>query len=709
MQPSIQTLGKILYSPSQYIIPVFQRNYRWEQKEWDKFWASLVEIQSPTKRGNHFMGFLVFMPGLAQPGQNVRFHLIDGQQRLTTASILLVALRDAARHAGQTDLADEIQQFYLVHPMHQGDHRYRLLPKDQDFVNYRALVTNLGEPTGRIADAAAYFQSELAKLPVDLPDRLRAIFNAVSQRFEFMCATLETENAYNIFKSLNSTGVPLGPSDLIRNFVFMHIAPEEQDEFDRDLWRPLEDRFANPNGTLNEEAFSHFFRDFLMSFGQYVPPKDTFEFFEARYEATDFSPRELARSLTTASAHYAVISGHVPDECQDVTSSLAALNQLESSTTYPLLLDLFRRRAEGALDSTRLAHAVDMLSGFILRRFVCGESSRGYGRMFVRTLSTDEGDAADALESYLNERGWPDDHRFRSAFVEFPLYQRGYAREILETLERARDHKEPASFEAAQIEHIMPQTLSDDWRHALGTDVERIHADWLHRPGNLTLSAYNLELWNHPFPKKRARYADSNIVLTRELKEYACWTEAEIRQRGELLAKAASAIWIGPSKPVPVAPSTDGRQTYLEYWNQFMPYVDVHGRAIKSKKPSAEYIRTFSIGRGAFWLEAFLHGRNKYLGVSLGFRDAGIKPYFHLLQAQKEAICAELGLLLVWYELPRKKSSYVSTYLSDANPFDRDRWPEYNHWLLSTLEKFHACFAQRVKSLNAADFQPVHL
>jgi hypothetical protein len=706
MKPSIQTLGHILYSPSQYVIPVFQRNYRWEQPQWEEFWESLVEIRSPGKLGNHFMGFLVFVPGLAEPGQNTRFHLIDGQQRLTTASILLVALRDVAREAMQQDLADEIQHYYLVHPMKKGDHRFRLLPKERDYDSYRALLTQEGAPVGRIAGAVAFFQAKLSELAAESPTHLRAVFDTVCQRFEFMCATLETENAYNIFKSLNSTGIPLGPSDLIRNFVFMHVPPDEQDEFDRDLWRPLENHFARAGGTLDEDAFSRFFRDYLMSSGRYVAPKDTFAAFEARYEATGFMPRDLARALREASAHYDVIAGSVADACEAVTQSLAALNRLESSTTYPLLLALFRKRAEGAVDSVQLAHAADMLTGFILRRFICGESSRGYGQMFVRALADDKGGPLKTLEAYLVERGWPDDQRFRSAFVEFPLYLRGYAREILEMLERARGHKEPASLAAAQIEHIMPQTLSEAWKAALGAEVDRIHADWLHRPGNLTLSGYNPELFNHPFAEKQKWYVDSHFVLTHELHDYKQWTEVEMRKRGEVLADAAAKQWIGPAKPVGVVDPSSRRQMYLDFWTQFMPYVAAHGQQIRPGNPRGDYYHSFGIGRGGFWVDAFLHPPKQYLGVSLGFQDAGHKPYFHLFQAQEAAISAELGLPLTWHELPTKKSCYISTYLHNVDPVDRNCWPEYNQWLLAALEKFHACFAARVKVLNAADFQP---
>jgi Protein of unknown function (DUF1524)/Domain of unknown function (DUF4268) len=161
------------------------------------------------------------------------------------------------------------------------------------------------------------------------------------------------------------------------------------------------------------------------------------------------------------------------------------------------------------------------------------------------------------VETYLLDRGWPDDHQFEGAFVEFPLYQRGYTREVLETLERARGHKEPAALQAAQVEHILPQTLSDAWIEALGSEAKSIHADWLHRPGNLTLSAYNLELWNHPFNTKRGRYAQSNVVLTRELAAYERWTESEIRNRGRLLALEAAEIWIGPKEQIPRAESEE--------------------------------------------------------------------------------------------------------------------------------------------------------
>jgi hypothetical protein len=708
MKPSIQTLGQILYSPSQYVIPVFQRNYRWETPQWAKLWDSLIEIQSPEKRGNHFMGFLVFVPGLAQPGQHTSFHLIDGQQRLTTLSILLVAIRNVARQVDQPDLADEIHQYYLVHPLKKSEQHYRLLPKERDHDSYLSLVTSEGQATGRMADALAYFEEQLSNLVADSPGRLRPVFDTVCQRFEFMCATLEAENAYNIFKSLNSTGIPLGPSDLIRNFVFMHVAPDEQDDFDRGLWGPLEDHFARPDGTLDEERFSRFFRDYLMmSGGRYVRLKETFPSFESRYEATGFSPKDLARALTASVRYYAVISGQQSDPSEGVTQALAGLNMLESSTTYPLLLALFEKRAGGAIDSAHLAHSIDMLRGFILRRFVCGESSRGYGQMFVRALAKDTGDPINTLEAYLLDRGWPDDHQFETAFVEFPLYDRGYKREVLETLERARGHKEPADLQAAQVEHVLPQTLNEAWVEALGADAELIHADWLHRPGNLTLSAYNQELWNHPFKTKRDRYAQSNIVITRELAGYERWTDAEIRERGRRLAQAAARIWIGPKEQV-ARPEPDNNDDGPErqelrrrFWSGLNDYLVAEHPDLPNFEARPSWTIRLPSGLRHIGFDLRFSLRHQHAGIDVWFWREASLPVWERIRESPEEYNALIGAQWEFEQVEGRPRGRMFVNQSAADLRNESSWAEVYRWIGDNLSLVYERVAPKLR--NAMD------
>lgn len=684
MKPSIRILGEILYSPSQYVIPVFQRNYRWEAAQWKKLWESLQEIREPTKKGNHFMGFLVFVPDVAQPGQHTSFYLIDGQQRLTTCSILLMAIRNVARELGLTELADEVHNYYLVHPLKKGDQHYRLLPKERDHDSYIALVSGNGEASGRTADALAYFEDALNGLYAEAPDGLRPFFDLVCQRLEFMCATLEAENAYNIFKSLNSTGVPLGQSDLIRNFVFMHVQPGDQGEFDKQLWGPLEARFERGDGTLDEDEFSQFLRNFLMMGGRYVAPKDTFPSFEARYEATGFSPIGLAKELTQCAQWHSVISGKAPDESEAVTRALAGLNVLESSTTYPLLLALFGKRAAGVIASDQLARGVEMLRGFILRRFVCGESSRGYGQMFVRALSKDEGDPIAALEAYLLDRGWPDDHRFKSAFVKFPLYERGYTREVLETLERARGHKEPADLTAAQVEHVLPQTLSEQWKTDLGADAERIHADFRHVPGNLTLSAYNQELWNHQFDIKRARFATSNIVITREIADQAKWGESEIDARGAKLAEEASRIWIGPKEQVKRAEVADdgddeapGRRVVrTRFWRGLNDYlVDAYPELPDFEARPSRTIRLPS-GTRLVGIDLRFGLRDNQVGIDVWFWQERSFAVWERVKANSDEFDALLGMKWELERVEGRSRGWMSANHHCSDLRDESTWSE---------------------------------
>jgi len=266
--------------------------------------------------------------------------------------------------------------------------------------------------------------------------------------------------------------------------------------------------------------------------------------------------------------------------------------------------------------------------------------------MFARALAKDTGDPVRTLEAYLLDRGWPDDQRFASAFVEFPLYQRGYTREVLETLERARGHKEPADLEAAQVEHVMPQTLRSEWFDELGSEAERIHADWVHRPGNLTLSAYNQELWNHPFEKKRERYRQSNVVITREIASHCSWGEAQIRERGEQLAQEAVHVWVGPKEQVvkaapDVGPDDDDGPARKELRRQFWSGLNDFLVAAHPELPSFEARPNWTIrvpsGLRHVGVELRFGLRQQNVAVDLWFwREASLPLWERVRQAPED-------------------------------------------------------------------------
>jgi len=193
-------------------------------------------------------------------------------------------------------------------------------------------------------------------------------------------------------------------------------------------------------------------------------------------------------------------------------------------------LNLLHRRQEGQVSEDDLVQCLEMVSDFILRRYVCGLSSRGYSRWFVFANRELGDQPVEGLgRFFLDNKEFPECERFRQSFVHFNLYQSDYGRYVLEMLERAQNHKEPADLSEAQIDHVMPQILSDEWEADLVSEFEQIHLEWLHTSGDLTLSAYNPELYNHPFRIKREEYDRSNITITRQLAGCPSWGEDQQR------------------------------------------------------------------------------------------------------------------------------------------------------------------------------------
>jgi hypothetical protein len=209
-----------------------------------------------------------------------------------------------------------------------------------------------------------------------------------------------------------------------------------------------------------------------------------FDAFEDRYTALGFSPQTLATELNRFAEYYLVIRGERLDRHEPVTAALDQLNRLKVSTSYPLLLQLFERRTQGVLSDEQLAKAIESLVGFILRRYFCGLDARAYGKTFTKACSSLGPSTLESLDAYLLQNEYPADGRFKSAFVGFNLYGSPYGRFVLESIEKGRGHREPVDLAGADVEHIMPQTITPQWRHDLGAEADRIHSKWLHTPGN---------------------------------------------------------------------------------------------------------------------------------------------------------------------------------------------------------------------------------
>jgi Protein of unknown function (DUF1524) len=250
------------------------------------------------------------------------------------------------------------------------------------------------------------------------------------------------------------------------------------------------------------------------------------------------------------------------------------------------------------------------------------------------------------LRLFLEERGFPADERFQRAFVTYDLYHSAYARPVLLELESviSRGHKEPPDLKDATVEHVMPQTLTDAWRADLGTDAVQVHTEWLHTPGNLTLSAYNSNTGNKPFASKRLTYQDSNVTMNREIAEAHAWTRSEIVARGESLAELACRIWPGPGQDADLAASsksgadTEEADIYAEYWDAFLSGLKESGSPIASVASSNADTLQVRIGDGSSNLVAQISaGRSRWVGIILSLTGPErYSIYRALLRAQED-------------------------------------------------------------------------
>jgi hypothetical protein len=505
---------------------------------------------------------IVCVPEAHVPGVVPAYQVIDGQQRLTTLSLLLAAIRDSALTTGWNELAAEIEENYLVHRFKKGAERYKVHPRLRDRASYLGIIDSNREaladsPDSRIVKAYGYHLGRLKDEGLlATEEKLRGFFTVMTTRVDFVSITLSGESPYKIFKSLNSTGVDLEQGDLIRNQVFMSLPVADQDTFDDEHWRPLERHF-DKEGKLDGGLLAAFFRDALMRGGSYVGENDIYEAFEKQYPLAKVNPVDVSREFARRAKHYDWIRGVAPHPDLGVDEELRSIRGLRASTAYPVVLALLDAREAGQLSLPELRTALSSIASFVLRRYVCGDGSRAYGRWFCAACRELGDQPLANVVKFLKGKGWPDDASFIPKFERMNLYSSKYDREVLLSLERSiQASSEPVSLDKCWIEHVMPQTIveSDEdgakWVAALGADWKRVKGEWEATPGNLTLVGYdyNIQMQNKGFDEKQPVLAASKVYMNRHFgsPHLTTWNEEGIKERAKVLSKLAATVWPAP-------------------------------------------------------------------------------------------------------------------------------------------------------------------
>ncbi|WP_437930175.1 DUF262 domain-containing protein [Sorangium sp. So ce291] len=548
MQAAEAKLQRVLEGSKQFLVPHYQRPYSWQPEQWEALWRDILVLLEEENPQPHFLGSIVTSPAKSVPEGVEKRLLIDGQQRLTTLLILFALLRDQARLGGLDKLASQIEDLYLTNRYESGNDYFKLLPTQgedpslSDRENFMRIVRGEGPnvKTG-IGLAYQFFQNKLRK--ADAPG-LEAVHRIVISKLTLVSIILdEQDNPHRIFESLNGKGRPLSQADLIRNYFFMRIDAHEHEKTYVELWRPMQKR-------LGDEVVTPFVRHYLMREGPIVRETDVYSALKVRVdEDRSMGPLDHLRRLDKFSQYYTLLLRPQHEPNTNLRDRLVRLNRLEVTVAYPFMLNVYGDYARGTLSEADVIDLLDTLESFLVRRFVCAVPTHGLNKIFtpLYAQASAEPKFVEAVRKILAGKGYPRDEDFRDRLESARLYGAGDRREktklLLERLEASFWHKEHVVTAGLTIEHVMPQSLTNEWQAELGPTWEEDHEQLLHTLGNLTLTGYNAELDNDRFSDKKKLYAESHLELNKYFAAVEHWTAAEIDKRAETLAERALAVW----------------------------------------------------------------------------------------------------------------------------------------------------------------------
>ena len=572
----------LLNRQNQYIIPVYQRKYSWRKEDQcARLWRDIVAMEQEDNK-QHFVGSIVSVAIKSSLMGIQKCLIIDGQQRMTTLSLLMIALRD---YLLENNYPDKITGFVLKNNKeYTGDEAYKLLLTEED----RAVMTNLIErrplsaedTESRIYQNYLYFKDRVAS-KVLTPDQ---IFESIS-RLTIVGIVLNNEQGDDpqlIFESLNSTGLDLSKSDLIRNYLLMGIDQEKQDKIYHNYWHPFEKQFIDKEEDERSDRMDRFFRDYLtMKKGSFVKFDGIYEAFkEYAIQKQDFDTiEELAEDIRTFGDLYTNIVSEqkqLPEEQAILQPLWAEIRSLRMEVAYPFLMRVYNDYQVGRITIEELAGIIRLTIAYVVRRAVCEIPTNSLNKTFATLKNNINYDdyftsvkaAFYFLDSY---KCFPDDSKFSADLSSRNMYSMRICKYILTKLENFQN-KEPIQSANYTIEHILPQNknMRPEWQKALGENYAEIHAKLVDTLGNLTLTCYNSEMSDRSFEDKKKVYRESAMhSLNKYVTEQDTWNQDRILARVDILAKEACNVWACPvltaeefEKYSPKEEQTATQQTY---------------------------------------------------------------------------------------------------------------------------------------------------
>ena len=546
---------EILNGNKQFLIPVYQRYYRWDIEQCRRLWNDIVDMQKRNKAG-HFVGSIVNIAEQAMPTGVQKYMIIDGQQRMTALTLLLLALRDyAIQHPEDTTINyRRIDNMLLKNEYEVGGERYKLLLTETDRDILIRLVESKPIPDGtksRLIDNYKFFSGKIADRDLQPAE----IYESIG-KLQIVNITLDRtmDDAQAIFESLNSTGKELSESDLIRNYVLMGLEPSEQTYVYEHLWRPMEQLFVYET---QDSVMDSFFRHYLTMKLTRIPKQGrVYEEFKLYHLNCEFGTiRELCQDLLNYAKFYTDIVFKRSNNAE-LKRLYEDIVDLRMEVSYPFLLKVHNDCAEGTITEDNLKEILRLCISYVLRRSICDIPTNSMNKTFATLRnSIRPDDYMNSVKAFFvlqdTYKEFPDNDKFMAAFMSRDIYTMRARNYILSRLENF-GNKAPIIIENYTIEHIMPQntSLSPEWQHDLGVNWKEIQKTYIHTIGNLTLTAYNSEMSDRPFMDKMnmpGGFKESALRLNAYLVKLTEWNEDHIKERAQQLAAKAVQIWPYPS------------------------------------------------------------------------------------------------------------------------------------------------------------------
>lgn len=541
-----------------FVIPIYQRNYDWKTENCKQLYDDLVKVVKK-HRNSHFFGSIVssYLPN----GRYTEYLVIDGQQRLTTVSLLLLAMynliKEGKAHPQTETMAQEILEDYLVDKHQPWETRIKLKPVKNDRAAFGKLfdANEKNDKNSNLTFNYEYFYNRIQKEEISIEELYDALFALEIINIELT----SDDDPQLIFESLNSTGVALSEGDKIRNFILMGLPSKLQNVYYEKYWNKIE--------LCTRYDVSSFVRDYLSVKQQAIPSMNrVYVTFKAYVDDIGCETEPLLKELLEYAQWYEILlKGSIPDK--QLGACILRLNRLETTVTRPFFMEVLRLHDKEKLSIKDMRDIFLFTENYLFRRTICDLPTNTLNKIFLmlhREIVRYDGTTDNYVEKFKyallskGERGrFPNDTEFEEAFSARQVYlmnskNKVYILERFENYGTIEDkdvyrHCDDGEY---SIEHIMPQHLTPSWIKALGSDYEQIHETWLHRIANLTLTGYNSKYSNSDFLDKRDMrngFNESGLRLNFWVSHQEKWTLVELEQRNALLMGKAMEIWAMPS------------------------------------------------------------------------------------------------------------------------------------------------------------------